>query len=119
MKTALYALAWRALTYVKGKVDKTYYAHYHAANRESLIRKAFPGITKEFGYDRLNEFLREFDVSGMKSVIKVLMSFYWAEIARCQAEGKFQEAERYVGISEFCAALEAYSEEAKLLNNQA
>lgn len=54
----------------------------------------------------------------MRRMIRTLMSFYWAEVARTQSSKNYDEARNYQGIVEFCTALEAFAEEADIINNQ-
>lgn len=95
MKAYFENLFWILLRWAKQKVDKTYYAKYDKANRDRLIRTAFPGITKELGYEKLNGYLKTHSTDEMRRMIRMLMSFYWVEVARTQATQKYDEARNY------------------------
>lgn len=106
----------KILTLFKEYIDNLYYHKYSLGNRESVIRKSFPWITQVWEYRRLNEYLISMDRSTISKVNEALMSFYWWEAASLQQAGKCAEISNLRGIVDFVNSVDAYLQEASLLN---
>jgi hypothetical protein len=92
---------------LKKIIDKIYYNRYYVW-REILIRKIFPWIKNVWDYKKLNNFLKETDISSVNRLIEIVWDFYRWEVSRLSLEWKFSTIERYQWLLDFAQALEDY-----------
>lgn len=95
---------------LKRYIDKLYFRIYNVSGRESMIRNMFPWHENINDYSYLSSYIANNDFSEITTIRKLLMSFYWNEVAELLSNGNVNEVAKYEGILKFVDLVSTYKE---------
>lgn len=113
MQTLIFFLIRKA----KKIVDNLYYNKYHLNKQEPLVRKMFPWITRVSEYDFVSTYLKDKQVSEISDLKKLILSFYWGEVALATSSKNFNRIEQLQVLVDFTDSISDFHSEVLISNN--
>jgi len=102
---------------LKKIVDNCYYNKYHLNKQEPLVRKMFPWITYVTDYRFVGDYLKGKDARDVSDLKKLILSFYWWEIAIATASKNFTRVEHLQVLVDFADSISDFHSEVLISNN--
>ena len=105
------------ITPIKKYIDKLYFDIYNVSGRENMIRNMFPWHQHINDYSEMSDYIVSAEFWELTTFKKILMSYYWNEVAEHLSKGNINEVAKYEWILRFVDLVSTYKDYSLSINN--